>query len=70
MDVPRRKRRKPTKSYSIGAIADFYGFHRNTVRAWVHRDGLRHFRRGNKGDIYIREDDLKEFLREYYDLIV
>ena len=64
----KRRRRNPLTFYSVTDIANKYHFHRNTIRAWIHRDGLRYYRRGPHGNIYIRADDLREFLGKYYDM--
>lgn len=53
--------------YSVDDINEKYNFHPNTIRAWVHRDGLRHYRKGRGDKIYIREDDLKDFLATFYE---
>ena len=67
--MPRRRRTKnPIPLYSVRDISLRYEFHPNTVRAWVHRDGLRCYRKGREGKIYIREDDLLDFLAKFYEL--
>ena len=64
-----RKRKNPRliRVYSIEEISDQFDFHPNTVRLWVHRDGLRHYKKGPGGKILIREDDLNEFFDKYYE---
>ena len=64
----KRRRRNPIPAYSVADITTEYGFHPNTVRAWVHRDGLRYHRKGRGGKILIREDDLETFLKKFYDM--
>ena len=66
--APRRRRRNPIRLLSVREISDRYEFHPNTVRAWVHRDGLRHYRKGPGGKMLIREDDLLDFLTKVYEL--
>lgn len=64
-----RKRKNPRniRVFSVEEISDQYHFHPNTIRAWIHRDGLRHYRKGPGGRILIREDDLHGFLDEFYE---
>lgn len=64
-----RKRKNPRliRVYSVEEISDQFDFHPNTVRLWVHRDGLRHYKKGPGGKILIREDDLNEFFDKYYE---
>lgn len=63
----RRRRRNPLRLYSVREISEQFAFHPNTIRLWIHRDGLRHYRKGPGGKIYIREDDLRDFLARYYE---
>ena len=65
--MARKRRRNPVRLYSVAEISELFGFHANTVRSWVHRDGLRHYRKGPGGKIYISEDDLKDFLARFYE---
>lgn len=64
-----RKRKNPRliRVYSVEEISDQFDFHPNTVRLWVHRDGLRHYKKGPGGKILIREDDLNEFFDKFYE---
>jgi len=62
----RRRVRNPIPFRSVTEISQRYGFHPNTVRAWVHRDGLRCYRKGSGGKILIREDYLLTFLDKFY----
>ena len=64
-----RKRKNPLiiKLYSVKEISKKYDFHPNTVRLWIHRDKLRCYRKGPGGKIMIREDDLTDFLNEFYE---
>ena len=64
-----RKRKNPiqVKLLSVNEISELYDFHPNTVRSWIHRDDLRHYRRGRGGRILIREDDLIRFFDRYYE---
>ena len=64
----RRRIRNPIPLYSVEEISKRYGFHPNTIRAWVHRDGLRCYRKGPGGKMYIREDDLLDFLAKWYEM--
>ena len=52
---------------SVKRISEKFDFHQNTVRAWVTRDGLRCVRHGPGGKIFIREDDVKVFIKEWYE---
>ena len=63
----KRKRRNPLRLLSVKEISEKYDFHPNTVRAWVHRDGLHHYRKGPGGKMLIRENDLLEFLAKWYE---
>jgi len=65
--MARKRRKNPIKSYSINEISELFDFHPNTVRLWIHRDGLQHYRNGRGGKIYILEDDLKDFLAKFYE---
>ena len=67
--MARKRRKNPIRLYSVSEISQLFGFHANTIRLWIHRDGLRHYRkgRGPGGAIYIREDDLKDFLAKFYE---
>lgn len=64
-----RKRKNPirVRLLSVGEISEQYDFHPNTIRSWIHRDGLRHYRKGPGGKILIREDDLNQFFDEFYE---
>jgi excisionase family DNA binding protein len=63
----RRKRVNPVWLLSVEEIAAKYDFHPNTIRAWVNQDHLRHFRKGRGGKIFIREDDVKDFITKNYE---
>jgi len=63
----RKRRKNPLRLYSVGEISEQFGFHPNTIRLWIHRDKLRHYRKGRGGKIYIREDDLRDFLARCYE---
>ena len=65
--MKRKGRKNPTRLYSVQEISTLFGFHPNTIRLWIHRDHLRHYRKGPGDKIYIREDDLKDFFAEYYE---
>jgi len=52
--------------FSVKHISKKYDFHLNTVRAWVTRDGLRCVRHGPGGKIFIREDDVEDFIKKWY----
>lgn len=59
--------RRGVRMLSVKRISERYDFHPNTVRAWVTRDGLRHVRRGPGGKIFIRQDDVEAFIKEWYE---
>ncbi len=65
--MSRKRRKNPIRLYSVSEINEIFDFHPNTVRLWIHRDGLRHYRKGPGGKIYIREDDLKDFFAKFYE---
>ena len=51
---------------SVKSISERYGFHPNTIRAWVTRDGIRHIRYGPGAKIFIRQDDVERFIKFWY----
>ncbi|MFC1985433.1 helix-turn-helix domain-containing protein [Chloroflexota bacterium] len=53
---------------SVRYVARQYAFHPNTIRAWVNENGLRHYRKGRGGKIYIREDDVQDYIARNYKL--
>ncbi|MFC1892460.1 helix-turn-helix domain-containing protein [Chloroflexota bacterium] len=65
--MSRRRRKNPIWLYSVSEISEAFGFHPNTIRLWIHRDSLRHYRKGRGGKIHIREDDLKDFFTKFYE---
>lgn len=66
----RRKRniiaKRGVPMLSVESISAEYGFHPNTIRAWVTRNGLRHIRHGPGGKIFIRQDDVERFIKFWY----
>jgi len=60
-------RRRAIPMLSVKRISEKYGFHPNTVRSWVTRDGLRHKRHGPGGKIFVRQDDVEVFMKEWYE---
>ena len=52
---------------SVKRISDRYGFHPHTVRSWVTRDRLKHVRHGPGGKIFIRQDYVEAFIKEWYE---
>ncbi|MFC2069104.1 helix-turn-helix domain-containing protein [Chloroflexota bacterium] len=54
--------------FSVVDISNKHGFHPHTIRAWVNRDGLRAEKHGPGSKIFIRQDDLDDFLKEWYEL--
>jgi len=52
---------------SVKRISEKYGFHANTVYAWVTRDRLRHVRHGPGRKIFIRQDDVEAFIQQWYE---
>ena len=65
--MARKRRKNPVRLYSVSEVSKRFDFHPNTVRLWIHRDGLRHYRKGRGSKIYIREDDLKDFFAKFYE---
>jgi len=65
--MTRKRRKSPLHMYSVEEVAEIYEFHPNTVRNWVNRDNLRSYRKGRGNKMYIREDDLKDFLAKFYE---
>jgi len=68
----RRKRRlhpNPVSLLSVQEIARRFNFHPDTVRRWVHEDGLRCYRGGRGpggGKMWLREDEVLDFLARVY----
>jgi DNA-binding transcriptional MerR regulator len=58
---------RTVRMLSVRAISEKYDFHPNTIRAWVNRDGLRHVKHGRGGKIFIRQDDVERFIRQWYE---
>ena len=58
----------PVWLLSVKDVARRYDFHPNTIRAWVNEDGLRNYRMGRGGKIYLREDDVREYIVRNYKL--
>ena len=50
---------------SVEQISRAYGFHYNTVRSWL-KLGLKYYRRGHGGKIYVPVKELREFLTLHY----
>jgi excisionase family DNA binding protein len=65
--MSRKRRPNPVLMLSVEEVSSLYGFHPNTIRLWIHRDNLRHYRKGRGGKIFIREDDLKDFFARFYE---
>ena len=65
--MARKRKRNPTQLYSVTQISELFDFHPNTIRRWIHEDELRYYRKGGRGKIYIREDDIKDFLAKFYE---
>jgi hypothetical protein len=51
---------------SVTQISEKYGFHPHTVRAWVNRDGLKHVKHGPGGKVFIRQTDVENFMKMWY----
>lgn len=66
--MPRRRKINPTgiRLLTVAQIAELYHFHPNTIRRWIAEDGLRNYRPRSRGKIFIREDDLIDFLIKTY----
>ena len=58
---------RAVRMLSVKRISEKYNFHPNTIRSWVTRDGLRHVRHGPGAKIFIRQDDVEAFLKEWYE---
>ena len=52
---------------SVNDISKKYDFHQHTIRAWVNRDGLRAEKHGQGRKIFIRQDDVEAFIRQWYE---
>jgi len=60
-----RKRRNPQYLTAV-QIAKRYGFHRNTPANWC-RDKIIPFTIGTRGEYLMREDDVENFIRKWYE---
>ena len=67
MGTRKRKNPRAVRLFSVNEVSKLYDFHPNTIRLWIHRDGLRHYRKGPGDKILIREDDLNDFFDKYYE---
>jgi excisionase family DNA binding protein len=74
-DVHRPERRRQRRNVvphsetvmlSVREIARRYGFHENTVRRWVSDGDIRFIRYGPGGKIFIAEEAVENFIRQYY----
>ena len=61
-----RNRKQIIKLLDVIDVAVKFKIHPNTVRAWVHRDGLRCYRKGKGGKMLFREDDIERFIEKFY----
>ena len=52
---------------SVDQISKKYDFHPHTIRSWVNRDSLRADRHGPGRKIFIRQDDVEAFIKEWYE---
>jgi len=66
--MPKRIRRNPANLLSVTQVSEKFDFHPNTVRAWISRDGLRCYRKGPLGKIFLREDDVVDFIANHYEI--
>ena len=60
-----RKRRNP-EYLSAVQVARRYGFHRNTPANWC-RDRIIPFTVGTRGEYLIKEGDVEDFIRKWYE---
>jgi len=51
---------------SIKMVSEKYGFHPQTVRNWVNRDGLKSVKHGTGNKVFIRQDDVEAFIDTWY----
>jgi len=51
---------------SIKMVSERYGFHPQTVRNWVNRDGLKFVKHGQGDKVFIRQDDVEAFIDTWY----
>ena len=56
------------KILSVQRVAKRYGFSVHTVYNWVHRDGMRHVKHGPGGKIFVRQDDVEAFIKQWYEI--
>ena len=66
--MKRRKQISPVWLLSVEEVARRYQFHPNTIRSWVREDNLRHYHKGRGGKIYLREDNVRDFIAQNYDI--
>ncbi|MCP4609020.1 MAG: helix-turn-helix domain-containing protein [Planctomycetes bacterium] len=68
--VRHKKKTKPISDISmlsVQRISEMYGFHPNTVRAWVNKYGLSHVKRGRGGKVFIQQDDVERYIKMWYE---
>ena len=63
-----KRKRNPVNLLSVEQIAKKYDFHPNTVRRWVHVDGLVCYRKGRGRKMWFKQADLEDFLLKTYQL--
>jgi hypothetical protein len=51
---------------SIKMISEKYHFHPQTIRNWVNRDGLKSVKHGQGDKVFIRQDDVEDFIYTWY----
>ena len=64
----KRKKNVLQNMLSVTRISKKYGFHPNTVRSWVTRDGLKAVRHGPGRKIFIKQDDVEAFIKRWYEI--
>ena len=52
---------------SVKMISEKYHFHPQTIRNWVNRDHLRHVTHGPGGKVFIKQDDVEAFIKQWYE---
>ncbi len=67
--IRRRKNVIPpvdTRMLSVQDVVNKYGFHENTIRRWVNRDGLKCLRYGPGNKMFFTKKDLDKFIKKWY----
>lgn len=54
------------KMLSVAQVSEKYGFHPQTVRNWINRDGLKHVKHGPGGKVFFKKFVIERFIKNWY----